>query len=73
MTTTTSYNLRIPNEVFTQLRQFQAIEIIRLNRTVSLHEIILKSIKDKTANKGAGEPLSLSGVTPIKVIGEPLR
>lgn len=49
----TSYNLRIPNILFEELKQFQITEASGLRRITSLHEIILKSIKDAIKGKNA--------------------
>jgi hypothetical protein len=40
-----SYNLRLDDVTMIALRQLQSCEIVRLNETVSMHEIIIKSIR----------------------------
>jgi hypothetical protein len=47
----TSYNMRVPNEVYEELKQFQVRETVRLNRAVSLHECIIRAIKAATSGK----------------------
>jgi hypothetical protein len=47
----TSYNMRFPNEVYEELKQFQVRETLRPNRAVSLHECIIRAVKAATSGK----------------------
>jgi hypothetical protein len=54
-----SYNLRFPADVYALLKQLQISETVRLNRMVSLNEIILKAVKDKAKTTTSKRALSL--------------
>jgi hypothetical protein len=46
-----SYNLRINASTYEQLKAFQIAECSRLNRIVSINEIILSSVKDRVRGR----------------------
>jgi hypothetical protein len=41
----TTFNVRFPKKLFTQLKQHQVNETTRRNQTVSLHALILEAVK----------------------------